>query len=159
MEESLWDRAYDVNVKSAMLMSKYALPALIRSGRSSVVNIASIAGLRSSGGGVAYGSSKAALISLTRNMAAMYGRQNVRVNAIAPGHMFTPMAEAQIDDKTRDLRRRIAPLGIEGDAWDVALTVAFLASDEARFITAVCIPVDGGVTEISPMFAYRQLDT
>jgi NAD(P)-dependent dehydrogenase (short-subunit alcohol dehydrogenase family) len=159
MDEAVWDRVHDVNVKSSLLMCKHALPELIRSGRSSVVNIASIAGLRGNGGGVAYGSAKAALIGLTRNMAVMYGRQNVRVNAIAPGHMFTPLVEAQIDGATRELRRRIAPLGIEGDAWDIALTAAFLASDEARFITAVCIPVDGGVTEIGAMYAHRQLET
>ena len=151
LPDALWDRVMSVNLKSAMLMSKHALPQLIAA-RGNIVNIASSAGLRAHGA-VAYGPSKAALIALSRELAVMYGRDGVRANTIAPGHLFTPLVEQFVDAAGRDRRRRIAPLGIEGDAWDVAAAALFLASDEARFITGVCLPVDGGVNEVAALTA------
>jgi NAD(P)-dependent dehydrogenase (short-subunit alcohol dehydrogenase family) len=109
-------------------------------------------------GAVAYGPSKAALTALSRELAVLYGRDGVRANTIAPGHLFTPLVEQFIDAAGRDRRRRAAPLGIEGDAWDVAAAALFLASDEARFITGVCLPVDGGVNEVAALTALEMLE-
>ena len=94
------------------------------------------------------------MIALTRELAVVYGRDGMRANVIAPGHIFTPLVADMLDEKARQRRRKIAPLAIEGDAWDVAAAALFLASDEARFITGVCLPVDGGVTEIAALAAY-----
>jgi NAD(P)-dependent dehydrogenase (short-subunit alcohol dehydrogenase family) len=156
VDEAEWDRVMAVNVKSAALMTKASATWLERGG-GAVVNIASIGGLIASGGG-AYGPSKAALIMLTRDLAVGYGRRGIRVNAIAPGHLHTPFV-GELTARRREERRLIAPLGIEGDAFDVARAAIFLASDEARFITGVCLPVDGGVSVTSPLRAHRFLDT
>ena len=153
LDEATWSRVIDVNLTSAILMCKHAIPALIAT-RGSIVNIASVAALRSHGGGVAYSASKAGLIAATRDLAVMYGREGVRANVVAPGHIFTPLVEGMLDHQAREVRRKVAPLGIEGDAWDVAAAALFLASDEARFITATCLPVDGGVVEVAALTAY-----
>jgi NAD(P)-dependent dehydrogenase (short-subunit alcohol dehydrogenase family) len=134
-------------------MAKHAIAALIAA-RGSIVSIASIAALRSHGGGVAYSASKAGLIAATRDLAVMYGREGVRANIVAPGHIFTPLVEGMLDEEAREVRRKVAPLGIEGDAWDIAAASLFLASDEARFITGACLPVDGGVVEVGALTAY-----
>ena len=153
LDEAAWDRVMDVNLKSAFLMSRSAAPQLVAGGGGAVVNVSSTAGLRSHGA-AAYGSSKAGLIALTRELAVVYGRDGMRANVIAPGHIFTPLVAGMLDEKARQRRRKIAPLAIEGDAWDVAAAALFLAGDEARFITGVCLPVDGGVTQIAALAAY-----
>jgi len=146
-----WDRLFAVNLRAAALMTKHALPALVAAGAASIVNISSIGGLRSSGG-IGYGPSKAALVQLGRDVAVAYGRQGVRVNAIAPGHIWTPMGES-MGAEARERRRLVAPLGIEGTAWDIAWAAVYLASDEARFVNGVCLPVDGGAIETMPIRA------
>ena len=156
LEESTWDRVLDVNLRSAMLMTKHTITSLVAA-RGAIVNIASVAALRAYGGGVAYSASKAGMIAMTRDVAVMYGGQGVRANVVAPGHIFTPLVEGMLDTRTRETRRKIAPLAIEGDAWDVAAATLFLASDEARFITATCLPVDGGVVEIGPLTAHARM--
>ena len=153
--EAAWEHIVRTNLRSAMVMTRYLLPPLIDSRRGAIVNISSIGGMRA-GGTSAYGPSKAALIALTRETAVAHGRDGVRCNAIAPGHITTPMASATLTDPgALDERRRIAPLGIEGNAWDVAAAAVFLASDDARFVTGVCLPVDGGVTAIGALAAHR----
>lgn len=149
-----WDRVIAVNLKSAMLMSRHAVSAMIAAGGGSILNIASITGLRAHGG-AAYGPSKAGLIALTRELAILYGRQGVRSNAIAPGAIHTPMVSALVTPELRAARRRVAPLNVEGDGWDVALAALFLVSDDARFVTGVCLPVDGGYLEVAPPDAHR----
>ncbi len=153
--EEDWDRVMAVNAKSVALMAKAAVPPLERQA-GSIVNIASIGGLVASGGGV-YGASKAAVIMLTRDLAVAYGRRGIRVNAIAPGHLHTPFV-GELSSRVRRERREIAPLGIEGDAFDVARAAVFLAGDEARFVTGACLPVDGGVSVVSPLRAHRYFE-
>jgi NAD(P)-dependent dehydrogenase (short-subunit alcohol dehydrogenase family) len=155
IDEALWDKVFDINLRSAYLMSRSALPHLAAA-RGALVNIASIAGLRALGG-PAYGSSKAALVQFTRELALVYGRDGVRANAIAPGHLFTPLVHGMLDEAARRRRSGIAPLGVEGDAWDVAAAALFLASDEARFITGACLAVDGGVTEMGALAAHEMM--
>jgi len=146
-----WSRVFDINLKTAVAMSSFAVPEMQARGGGAIVNIASIAGISGYGGSVAYGPSKAAMIALTRDIAAMHGRDGIRANAVAPGHVYTPHIGHMFSDAMRAARRRVAPLGVEGDAWDVAEAVLFLVSDAARFITGVLLPVDGGVTAIGPM--------
>lgn len=159
VDEANWQRVIDINLKSVMLMSKHAIPALVKSGNAAIVNISSVASMISSGA-IAYASSKAGMNQLTRELAILHGRDGIRVNTVAPGHIFTPLLSdlferGVVDAKLRETRRKVAPLAIEGDAWDVASAVLFLASDEARFVTGTLLPVDGGVTQIAPLTAYE----
>lgn len=149
----MWRKVIDTNLTSAMLMSKFAVPAMARNGGGSIVNISSLAGMRAMGA-LAYGPSKAALHQLSREIGVLHGRQGIRVNTVAPGHVMTPFAMSRLPADMREKRRKVSPLGIEGDAWDVALAVLFLASDEARFINGVHLAVDGGVEGIGPMVGH-----
>ena len=157
-DETTWQRVMDVNLKSAILMSRYVVGPMAAQGGGAIVNIASIAGIRRYGA-LAYGPSKAAMIALTGEMAVLHGRDRIRANSIAPGHVFTPMSMGLLGDEARAERRKAGPLGIEGDAWDVAAAALFLASDEARFITGVCIPVDGGVVETGSLVAHAMINS
>ncbi|WP_322817919.1 SDR family oxidoreductase [Tepidiforma sp.] len=139
-----WELQMRVNVTSMVLASKYAIPAMSTSGGGAILNISSIASLR--GRGLApYAASKGAVEALTRAMAADHGRQGIRVNAIAPGPAYTPMVAAGMSEATREARRKSTALGIEGTAWDIAWAAVYLCSDEARWVTGVVLPVDGGV--------------
>ena len=149
-----WQKVLDVNLKSAVMMARSAVPAMRNGGAGAILNIASIAGILGYGG-LAYGPSKAALIQLTRDLALLHGCDGIRVNALAPGHIYTPMVEGMLPDEMRRARCKAGPLGVEGDAWDVARAALFLASDDARFITGACLPVDGGVTAVGSVEAAR----
>jgi NAD(P)-dependent dehydrogenase (short-subunit alcohol dehydrogenase family) len=145
-DESKWDAAFAGNVKGPVFMTAAALPHLRASGSASVINISSVAGMFGSGIG-AYGTTKAAMIALTRDMAVALGRDGIRVNCIIPGHLQTPMGDPGPGrDDARELRKKLSLIGIEGTGWDVGWAAVYLASDEAKYITAVAIPVDGGVT-------------
>jgi NAD(P)-dependent dehydrogenase (short-subunit alcohol dehydrogenase family) len=147
VDPDAWDRGMQVNVKSMMLMSKYCLPHMIDAGAGSIVNISSVAGLR---GGIAtllYPTSKAAVIGLTRAMAAHHGPDGIRVNCVAPGMVYTPMvAERGMTPEVRQARRRRSLLGTEGSGWDVGAAARYLLSDEARWVTGVTFPVDAGAS-------------
>jgi NAD(P)-dependent dehydrogenase (short-subunit alcohol dehydrogenase family) len=149
----LWNRTIAVNLTSVMLMSKYAVPVMAARGGGSIVNISSLAGMRAMGA-VAYGPSKAAMAQLSREIGVLHGRQGIRVNTVAPGHVMTPHAMSKLPASMREARRKVGPLGVEGDAWDVAQAVLFIASDEARFINGVHLAVDGGVEGIGPMVGH-----
>jgi NAD(P)-dependent dehydrogenase (short-subunit alcohol dehydrogenase family) len=136
-----WDAAYRGNVTSAFLMTKAVAPHLEHA-RGSIINVSSIAAVRTFGY-VAYATSKAALVTLTRETAYALGPRGIRANCILPGHMYAPMS-GSLGDEARESRRRSNLLGIEGTAWDVAATALFLASTDARWITGTAIPVDGG---------------
>ncbi|HSB77256.1 MAG TPA: glucose 1-dehydrogenase [Candidatus Methylomirabilis sp.] len=154
--EDEWDRVMTVNVKSMMLTGKFAVPAMAAGGGGSIVNISSISALRPRGL-TPYSTSKGAVIALTRAMAIDHARQGIRVNCIAPGPMYTPMAySAGMSEEARESRRRASPLGIEGTGWDIGYAALFLASDEARYITGVVLTVDGGVTLASPPRGYER---
>ena len=156
--EELWDTVIDVNLKSVMLTSKHAIPRMIEDGGGSIVNLSSIVGLRAGSGRPShpYAASKAGMIGLSNSMAVHYGRDNIRVNCIAPGHIHSPMVARQTTEEMLDLRRRAGPLGTEGTPWDVAWAVVFLASDEARWISGTTLPVDAGLLAATPlaMFPY-----
>jgi NAD(P)-dependent dehydrogenase (short-subunit alcohol dehydrogenase family) len=149
-DEAQWEKVMRVNVLGMMLASQHAIPAMIRAGGGAIVNISSISALRPRGL-TSYSVSKGAVIALTRALAIDHAAQGIRVNCIAPGPVYTPMVYAGgMSDDVRDRRRRASPLGIEGTGWDIGHAALFLCSDEARYITGVVLPVDGGVTIASP---------
>jgi NAD(P)-dependent dehydrogenase (short-subunit alcohol dehydrogenase family) len=146
-------RVMQINVESMFLLSKYAIPAMIKTARGgSIVNISSISALRPRGL-TTYTTSKAAVIGLTQAMAVDHGRDNIRVNCICPGPMYTPMVYAQgngMSEAARAQRAKASLLKIEGTGWDVGQAAKFLLSDHARYITGQVLVVDGGVTLQSP---------
>ena len=150
VSEKDWDYVMAVNVKSMVLASRYAIPRMIETGGGSIINISSIAGLRAHSS-TPYTTSKAAVIGLTMSMAADHGRDNIRVNCIAPGLVYSPMAAGRMDDDLRQRRKNATPLGTEGTAWDVAAAAVYLASDDARWVTGVVLPVDAGLVATSPV--------
>ena len=158
VDEDFWDTVMHVNLKSVMLTSKYAIPAMIEDGGGSIVNPSSIVGLRAGSGRPShpYAASKGGIIGLSNSMAVHYGRDNIRVNCIAPGHVRSPMVARHSTEEMLNLRRRAGPLGTDGTPWDVALAAQFLASDEARWISGVTLPVDAGLLAATPlaMFPY-----
>jgi NAD(P)-dependent dehydrogenase (short-subunit alcohol dehydrogenase family) len=153
--EEQWDHIMAVNVKSIMLCSKYAVPEMVKAGGGSIITISSIAGLRANSS-TPYTTSKAAVIGITRSMAGDHGPQGIRVNCIVPGLLYTPMVAPRMDADLRQVRREAAPLHTEGTGWDVAWAAVFLASDEARWITGVALPVDAGLLVTSPV-TYQRL--
>lgn len=155
LSEEDWDRAFSVNLKSAFLAMKHAVPHMIANGGGAVVNISSLSAIRYLGKNyVSYYSSKAAMSHMTRVTAAEYADRQVRVNAVVPGFMDTPMARASAQknwgaspEKMQQVWKERAarvPLGWLGDAFDIAKAATFLASDDARFITGQNLVVDGG---------------
>ena len=153
-----WDRVMDVNLKSMVMMAKYAVPRMASGGGGSIINISSIDGLLTgSSRNIPYAAAKGAVVALTRNMAGHHGRENIRTNCIAPGHIFGALVKGRMSDEMRQLRRKAAPLGVEGTAWDVAMAALFLASDEARWISGVVLPVDAGLLATTPLAMYPHL--
>lgn len=145
MDEGLWDRMMRVNVTGMMLAAKAAIPAMKDAGGGAIVNISSVANWRPRGL-AAYATTKGAVEALTRALAADHARHGIRVNCIEPGPVYTPMVQvAGMSDELRDARRRATALGIEGTAWDIAWASVYLVSDEARYVTGVVLPVDGGL--------------
>ena len=142
-----------VNVETMFLLSKYAIPAMIKTAQGgAIVNISSISALRPRGL-TTYTTSKAAVIGLTQAMAVDHGRDNIRVNCICPGPMYTPMVYARgngMSETARAQRARASVLKIEGTGWDVGHAVKFLLSQHARYITGQVLVVDGGVTLQGP---------
>ena len=150
VSEADWDDIMAINVKSIVLASKYAIPRMMAGGGGSIINISSIAGLRAHSS-TPYTASKAAVIGLTISMAADHGPDGIRTNCIAPGLVYTPMVAPRMDDDLRGIRSQAAPLRTEGTAWDIGNAALFLASDEARWINGVVLPVDAGLVATSPV--------
>ena len=155
-DEAVWDKVLATNLKSALLMCRHAVPAMVTGGGGAVVNISSVAAVVAHAS-FDYGPSKAAMEQLAREISVIYGRRGIRANTVAPGHIYTPMVSGRMAPATRELRRKLGSLGIEGDAWDIAQAALFLASDEARFITGQHLVVDGGVTSTSPMYSHNRV--
>ena len=151
IEDEAWSRALDGNLKSAALVSKFTVPQMAAGGGGSIIHVSSIDGLRAGASlNVPYSVAKGGLVTLTKAMAVHHGRDNIRVNCIAPGHLHAPFV-ASMTEEQLELRRKAAPLGTTGDAWDVAWAAVFLASDEARWISGVILPIDAGLLAATPL--------
>lgn len=145
VDPDAWDHGMAVNVKSVMLMAKYAVPEMRKAGAGAIVNLASIAGLQGGHPGLLYATTKGAIVQMTRAMAAHHGGDLIRVNAVAPGYVYTPMVASRgMGEDLRQQRASAGLLKVEGTAWDVAEAACFLASPAARWITGVTLPVDAG---------------
>jgi NAD(P)-dependent dehydrogenase (short-subunit alcohol dehydrogenase family) len=150
--EESWDRVMAVNVKSMFLTCKHVLPLMIDQGGGSIINISSLAGIRWTGYSyISYYASKAAVINFTRGVAVQHAKQGIRANAVLPGIMDTPHVYQEITRhyaSTAEMvaaRDALSPTGKQGTAWDVAMAAVFLASDEAKYVNGVVLPVDGGL--------------
>jgi NAD(P)-dependent dehydrogenase (short-subunit alcohol dehydrogenase family) len=155
LDEDAWDAQLDLNLKSAYLACRHALPALRARGGGAIVNTASTSGIRWTGSPqVAYAAAKAGVIQLTKVVAVQHAPAGIRANCVVPGQLHTPMVEARLagqrasGDVAGLLEQRQAriPLGFMGDGRDTAYAALFLASDEARFVTGTEIVVDGGMS-------------
>ena len=146
--EEDWDRVISVDLKSMFLATQAAVPAMVRRGGGAVVCVSSIAGMRGYGR-TAYATAKAGVIGFVRSVAVQYGPKGIRVNAIAPGPVWTPMVE-DLGSRARERRRRASPLGTEGTGWDVAWGAVYLVSDEARWVTGHTLIIDAGLTITTP---------
>jgi NAD(P)-dependent dehydrogenase (short-subunit alcohol dehydrogenase family) len=140
-----WDAAWRINVTSMMLMAKYAIPEMRKAGAGSIVNIASIDGLRGGNPNLFYTASKGAVVQMTRAMASHHGPEGIRVNCIAPGYVYTPMVFAQgMEEELRERRRKNTLLQTEGTGWDIGKGVVYLASDQARWVSGIVLSIDAG---------------
>jgi len=153
MSEETWHKSMDLNVGSLFLTCKHVLPVMERQGSGAIVNVSSIASIRWLGTAyIAYSASKGAVNQFTQTVALQYARRGIRANAILPGMMDTPTARVSLGSQFADeaelvaRRNALCPTGKMGDGWDIAHASVFLASDEAKYITGVLLPVDGGMT-------------
>jgi NAD(P)-dependent dehydrogenase (short-subunit alcohol dehydrogenase family) len=156
MSEEVWDAQFNHNLKTAFLGCKYVLPIMEKQGFGAIVNLASVAGLRMSAdrAHIAYSTSKLGMLAFSKSTAISYAKKGIRCNTVIPGLMHTALVEHRLAKTIAgndvrgliDKRNAQSPTGKMGDAWDVAHAVLFLASDEARYITAAEILVDGGLT-------------
>ena len=143
--EENWDHVMDINLKPMFLMSKYAIPEMIKSGNGgSIVNISSISATRPRGF-TTYSASKGAVLSLSQAMAVDHGSDGIRVNCILPGPVYTPMVYSNgMTKQHRSQRQNASLIQIEGDGWDIGKAVVYLSSSWARYITGHLMVVDGG---------------
>jgi NAD(P)-dependent dehydrogenase (short-subunit alcohol dehydrogenase family) len=148
LSEESWDRSMDVGLKSMFRAAKFAVPHLRQTGGGSMVNLSSVHGLLVAPGWLAYETLKTAVIGLTRQMAAEYGPDGIRVNAICPGHILTERVQESWVGHPDGLRffEQQYPLRRCGQPVDIANAIVFLCSNEASFITGQAIAVDGGLT-------------
>jgi NAD(P)-dependent dehydrogenase (short-subunit alcohol dehydrogenase family) len=155
VSEEEWDRVMAINLKSCFLAMKHVIPVMEKQGGGSIVNISSIAGIRYTGVPYAtYYASKAAMNHLTRTTAVQYAPRRIRVNAILPGLMETPMVLKSAglaaayggEEEVWKARAKQVPMGFGGNAWDVANAALYLASEESRYVTGLELVVDGGIT-------------
>lgn len=151
LEEGSFKASVELNLGSVYHTAKAVLPHMLKQGGGAIVNISSIASIRWTGYPYfAYYATKAAVNQATVALAMQYARQNIRANCILPGLIDTPLIYRQLSSQYASVEEMVAarhaavPMGRMGTAWDVAAAAVFLASDEARFITGVCLPVDGG---------------
>ncbi|MDM7932232.1 glucose 1-dehydrogenase [Tabrizicola sp.] len=152
VSEADWDRVQAVNVKGVMFGTKHAIPHLRAAGKGSIINLSSIAGLIGVGNLAPYHASKGAVRLMTKNDAVTYAPEQIRVNSIHPGYIWTPMVENHLRATSPDLEAAkvaagsVHPIGHMGEPDDIAWAVVWLASDEAKFVTGTEIVIDGGYT-------------
>jgi NAD(P)-dependent dehydrogenase (short-subunit alcohol dehydrogenase family) len=146
-----WDRCLAVNLRGVFLCSKYAIPHIKAAGGGAIVNIASVHSYQNVGGTAPYAASKGGVVTLTRVMAIDYGKDKIRVNAICPGWIASPLVEDWFSQQADPAAARAYiygahPLGRIGTIEECGRAAAFLASAEAAFVTGITLNIDGGVT-------------
>lgn len=153
MDAEVWDRTFHVNARGTMLMIKHVLPIMVAKGGGSIVNTSSGAALRGDLYAPAYAASKAAINCLTQYAATQYGKQGVRCNVVSPGMIVTEGAKKHVPagQLKRLEKHKLTPY--LGKPEDIAGAVAWLVSDDARYVTGQIIQIDGGITEHMPFFA------
>jgi NAD(P)-dependent dehydrogenase (short-subunit alcohol dehydrogenase family) len=146
--EDVWDLTMQINVKGVFLGCKYGIPALRRAGGGSIINTASfVATLGAATPQLAYTASKGAVLSMTRELAAIHARENIRVNALSPGPLRTELLMKYLNTDAKKQRRLVhIPMGRFGEATEIAKAALFLASEESSFMTGANFLVDGGIT-------------
>ncbi|MEP7271985.1 MAG: glucose 1-dehydrogenase [Acidobacteriota bacterium] len=147
-DEAIWDLTMAINAKGVFFGCKYGIPALIRAGGGSIINTASfVAVLGAATPQIAYTASKGAVLSMTRELAIIHARQNIRVNALCPGPLRTDLLMSYLNTDEKKQRRLVhIPMGRFGEAREIAQAALFLASDESSFVTGTDFLVDGGIT-------------
>jgi len=147
-EEAVWDLTMNVNLKGVFLGCKYGIPALRRAGGGSIINTASfVAVLGAATPQLAYTASKGGVLAMTRELATIHARENIRVNALCPGPLRTKLLMKYLDTEEKRQRRLVhIPMGRFGEAHEIAKAALFLASDESSFTTGATFLVDGGIT-------------
>lgn len=146
--EDTWDRVMAVNLKGVWLCCRHGIPAMLASGGGSIINVASLVALMGSAvPQIAYTASKGGVLSMSREIAVEYARQGIRVNALCPGPIQTPLMAELLSDEARRARRLVhVPIGRFGEAEEVAKAALFLASDESSLMTGASMVVDGGIS-------------
>lgn len=144
MKEEDFDAVIDTNLKGAFFLSKYAATVMMRKRYGRIVNITSVVGLSGNAGQANYSASKAGMIGMTKSLAKEFAKKNVLVNAVAPGFIKTKMTDV-LSDKVKEAILGQIPVGFLGEAEEVGKAVAFLASEENRYITGQVLSVDGGM--------------
>jgi NAD(P)-dependent dehydrogenase (short-subunit alcohol dehydrogenase family) len=144
--EDEWNRMLAVNLTSMVFTTQAVLPHLEAAGGGAIVNVTSIAALRSYGLLTAYQATKAGIVGLTISLAGQLADKRIRVNAIAPGQVWTPLVAGLLSTEMREERRQSGLIQDEGTPWDIAWGAVYLASDEARWVTGQMLVIDGGVT-------------
>jgi len=147
-EESVWDLTMNINLKGVFLGCKYGIPALRRAGGGSIINVASFVALMGAATPqLAYTASKGGVLAMTRELAVIHARENIRVNAICPGPLRTELLMKFLNTEAKKQRRLVhIPMGRFGEAIEIARSALFLASDESSFTTGATFTVDGGIT-------------
>jgi NAD(P)-dependent dehydrogenase (short-subunit alcohol dehydrogenase family) len=148
LEQNIWDRTIDVNLKGTYLCCKYGIPAMADSGGGAIVNVASVAAIRvGKGASDAYTASKGGIMAMTRTLAVEHAPLGIRCNCIFPGPILTPMVGELTEERFRFAEENV-PLGRWGTPEDVANMALFLASDEASWVTGAMFVVDGGYSAV-----------
>jgi NAD(P)-dependent dehydrogenase (short-subunit alcohol dehydrogenase family) len=153
MAAEIWDRTFRVNTRGTMLCCKYALSPMRKAGRGSIINTASNLALQGSVIQAAYSASKAAVIQLTRSIATSHGKLGIRCNTVSPGLTLSKAAAGTVPKAVREMVEADTLTPYLGDPIDIAHVVAFLASDEARYVTGQNFVADGGTAAHMPSYA------
>jgi NAD(P)-dependent dehydrogenase (short-subunit alcohol dehydrogenase family) len=153
LDEAAWHRTLDLNLTSCFITCKHVLPHMLQRRSGSIINVSSVAAIRYTGYPyVAYYAAKAAVNNFTMGLALQYAKDGIRVNAVMPGLMNTPLIFQQISGQYKNAEEMVkardaaCPMGRMGTAWDIAKAALFLASEDAEYITGVSLPVDGGLS-------------